>query len=44
MSFVRGEKDVEFLRKRVAALKKYPLFEGMEFSDDEAQLREWIPS
>ncbi|MFD2663640.1 malate:quinone oxidoreductase [Paenibacillus thailandensis] len=43
MSFVQGEKDVTFLRKRFEALSKNPLFEGMEFSDDPDKLAEWIP-
>jgi len=43
LSFVRGEKNVRFLRKRYEALSRHPLFEGMEFSDDPAKLAEWIP-
>ncbi|MFB4169080.1 malate:quinone oxidoreductase [Virgibacillus sp. JSM 102003] len=43
MSFVRGEKNVSFLRKRFAALSKNPLFHGMEFSDAPEKLKEWIP-
>lgn len=43
MSFVQGEKDVAFLRKRYAALSNNPLFEGMEYSEDPAKLAEWIP-
>ncbi len=43
MSFVQGEKDVAFLEKRFKALSNNPLFQGMEFSDDPAQLSEWIP-
>jgi malate dehydrogenase (quinone) len=43
MSFVQGEKDVEFLKKRHEAMTKSPLFEGMEFSDDPDRLAEWIP-
>ncbi|MBN2981049.1 malate:quinone oxidoreductase [Cohnella algarum] len=43
MSFVQGEKDVAFLRKRFEALSNNPLFQGMEFSDDPAKLAEWIP-
>lgn len=43
MSFVMGEKDVEFLRKRQQAMTKSHLFEGMQFSDDHAKLKEWIP-
>ncbi|CAM2917607.1 malate:quinone oxidoreductase [Salinicoccus roseus] len=43
LSFVEGEKNVEFLQKRVEALSKNPLFEGMEFADDEETLNKWIP-
>ncbi|GIO24351.1 malate dehydrogenase (quinone) [Oceanobacillus sp. J11TS1] len=43
LSFVEGEKNVEFLKKRVKALVENPLFEGMEITDDEETLKEWIP-
>lgn len=43
LSFVEGEKNVEFLKKRVKALSENPLFEGMEITDEEAKLKEWIP-
>lgn len=43
MSFVQGEKDVTFLKKRFKALSENPLFQGMEFSDDPDKLKEWIP-
>lgn len=43
MSFVVGEKDHDFLRKRQAAMTECPLFEGMEFSDDPAQIGAWAP-
>lgn len=43
LSFVEGEKDVEFLKKRVEALVENPLFEGMEITDNEETLKEWIP-
>ncbi|MUT68285.1 malate dehydrogenase (quinone) [Paenibacillus sp. NEAU-GSW1] len=43
MSFVQGEKDVNFLRKRFEALSANPLFQGMEYSEDPAKLAEWIP-
>jgi malate dehydrogenase (quinone) len=42
-SFVRGAENVEFLRKRYAALHTHHLFEEMEFSDDPVVLREWMP-
>ncbi len=43
LSFVWGEKNVEYLRKRFDAMQEYPLFAGMEFSEDPQQLREWMP-
>ena len=43
MSFVWGDANVEYLRKRHAALLHSPLFQGMEFSTDPAQIAKWIP-
>ncbi len=42
-SFVWGEDDVAFLRKRHAALREHHLFEEMEYSEDPAVLRKWMP-
>jgi malate dehydrogenase (quinone) len=43
ISFVQGEQNVQFLKKRFEALSDNPLFQGMEFSDDPGKLKEWIP-
>jgi malate dehydrogenase (quinone) len=43
MTFVRGEKDVTYLRKRYEALRTQPLFAGMEFSDDSRVIHQWAP-
>src|ERR1700712_4534578 len=43
MSFVWGEDNVAYLRKRHEALKDHPLFRGMEFSDDAKVIRSWAP-
>jgi malate dehydrogenase (quinone) len=43
MSFVRGEKDVDFLKKRHQSLTQNHLFHGMEYSEDPSVLREWFP-
>jgi malate dehydrogenase (quinone) len=43
MSFVWGEENVEFLRKRFEALKDHPLFEGLEYSEDASVIRGWAP-
>lgn len=43
VSFVWGEDNVEFLRKRHQALIKHPMFAPMEFSEDPEVLRQWMP-
>lgn len=43
MSFVWGDDNVSYLQKRHRALTENTLFEGMEYSQDPQQLREWMP-
>ncbi|SDH56314.1 malate dehydrogenase (quinone) [Pseudomonas benzenivorans] len=43
MSFVWGDDNVEFLKKRHAALQYSSLFRGMQFSQDPEQIKQWIP-
>ena len=43
MSFVWGEENVNFLRKRYDALQQCHLFHGMEFTDDAQKIAHWIP-
>lgn len=43
MSFVWGEQNVNFLRKRFAALQQSTLFRGMEYSEDPEQIKAWVP-
>lgn len=43
MTFVRGEKDVAYLKKRYEALKTQPLFEGIEYSEDSRVINQWAP-
>ncbi|MDO6408701.1 malate dehydrogenase (quinone) [Pantoea phytobeneficialis] len=43
MSFVWGDKNVEYLTKRYEALQKTVLFQGMKFSTDHAQIQQWAP-
>ncbi|TFW71648.1 malate dehydrogenase (quinone) [Methylotenera oryzisoli] len=43
LSFVWGEENVAFLRKRHRLLQEHPLFKDMEFSDDTTKLTEWMP-
>lgn len=43
MSFVWGDKNVSYLRKRYDALQECHLFKGMQFSEDPQQINDWIP-
>lgn len=43
MSFVWGDDNVRFLRKRYEALKEFEQFTAMEYSEDHAVLKEWMP-
>ncbi len=43
MTFVRGEKDVAYLKKRYEALQKEPLFAGIEYSEDSRVINQWAP-
>lgn len=43
MSFVWGEDNIKFLRKRYEALQASPLFRPMQFSEDPEQIRKWVP-
>ena len=43
MTFVRGEKDVAYLKERFEVLKQQPLFEGIEYSDDSRVINIWAP-
>lgn len=43
MSFVWGDANVDFLRKRFQALQKSTLFRGMHYSEDRDQIAQWIP-
>ncbi|HLQ72115.1 MAG TPA: FAD-dependent oxidoreductase, partial [Bacillota bacterium] len=43
ISWVRGEANVAFLKKRFHALIENPLFQGMEYTDDVDKLEEWMP-
>ena len=42
-SFVHGADDIDFLKKRHAALTAHHCYHGMVFSEDKAQIKEWIP-
>lgn len=43
MSFVWGDENVAFLKKRHAALQHSSLFRGMEYSEDHQQIQKWVP-
>ena len=43
LSFVTGEENVHFLKKRFALLNRHHLFADMQYSEDEAQLNAWMP-
>lgn len=43
ISFVQGEDNVNFLKKRYEALSPLPMFEGMEYSENLNELEKWIP-
>lgn len=43
MSFVWGDTNVNYLHKRYDALQKTTLFQGMKFSTDHQQIKQWAP-
>ena len=43
LSFVWGEENVEYLKKRFDALQKNPLFSDMEFTTNLEKLNSWMP-
>ncbi|WP_027964700.1 malate dehydrogenase (quinone) [Halalkalibacillus halophilus] len=43
MSFVKGEDNVDYLKRRYETMSENPLFADMEFSDDPEQLKSWMP-
>ncbi len=43
LSFVWGDDNVRFLKKRFDAMSKHPFFVGMEYTEDRAQIKEWAP-
>jgi malate dehydrogenase (quinone) len=43
MSFVRGDGDVAFLKKRYQALTAHHCYHGMDYTEDKGQLSEWVP-
>ena len=43
ISFVKGEKDISFLKKRYEALSKTLLFKGIRFSRNLETIKQWAP-
>ncbi|MEO7312036.1 MAG: malate:quinone oxidoreductase [Chitinophagaceae bacterium] len=43
MSFVWGDENVDYLKKRWVGLTSYHPFKGMQYSEGKAQLMEWMP-
>ena len=43
MTFVRGEKNVDYLRRRYETLRVHPLFRDLEYSTDRATVGRWAP-
>ena len=43
MSFVWGDDNIRFLKKRYEALQASPLFRPMQYSEDHEQIRKWVP-
>ncbi len=43
ISFVKCEEDIEFLRERYRCLHSEAPFQDMEWSEDNEELKEWIP-
>ncbi len=43
MTFVQGEANVAYLKRRFETLKELPLFAGIEFTDDPWMIAKWAP-
>ncbi|WP_145471587.1 malate dehydrogenase (quinone) [Staphylococcus pettenkoferi] len=43
MSFVKGVRNADFLKRRVKTIKESPLFSNMEITDDKEKIAEWAP-
>jgi malate dehydrogenase (quinone) len=43
LSFVRGDENVAFLKKRFEAMSQHHCFSEMQFSQDRKQIEKWVP-
>ncbi|MDF3818260.1 malate:quinone oxidoreductase [Leptospira sp. 96542] len=42
-SFVWGEENVRFLKRRFDALTQFELFQGLQYTEDRDELKKWLP-
>lgn len=43
ISFVRGKNNVKFLKDRYEAMRNFPMFDNIEYTEDIEVMRKWIP-
>lgn len=43
IGFVRGKNNVKFLKDRYEAMKNFPMFDNIEYTEDIEEMRKWIP-
>ncbi|WP_210139740.1 L-lactate dehydrogenase (quinone) [Staphylococcus sp. GDY8P120P] len=43
ISFVRGKNNVKFLKDRYEAMKNFPMFDNIEYTEDIEEMKKWIP-
>ncbi|KIX90228.1 malate:quinone oxidoreductase [Staphylococcus microti] len=43
ISFVRGVNNVKFLKDRYEAMKQFPMFDNIEYTEDIEVMRKWMP-
>lgn len=40
---MRGKNNVQFLKDRYYAMKDFPMFDNIEYTEDIEEMRKWIP-
>ena len=43
ISFVRGKNNVKFLKDRYEAMRNFPMFDNIEYTEDIEVMRKWMP-
>ncbi|EUJ07087.1 malate dehydrogenase (acceptor) [Staphylococcus aureus M1502] len=43
ISYVRGKNNVKFLKDRYEAMKAFPMFDNIEYTEDIEVMKKWIP-